>query len=349
MRHLRTLYRTFMPYSKTKISPFMTTTSSLPQIDISSFLPTSVPVDHKARQKCAQDIFTACSTTGFFYLTGHGIPAATTDAVLELGRDFFVNSSPEEKITIMRQKVGIGNGDGARGWQPVRDNVTMGKRDWQEAVDFYRDPDEKIDDDIAKKGPPYEILMGRNLWPIRPDVLKETYEAYIADMLKLGEAVLTAMGAALGAGNEEIFVRHTRKSFWGMRLIGYAPIPEAGSSSSTDMDGNDDGISCGEHTDYGCVTLLLTDRTKGALKVNPLTASGERSGEWINADPMPGAFVVNIGDMMERWTNGLWKSTTHKVVHRGDGFRVSVPFFMEPDFGAKYVLIFSAVPFIALG
>jgi isopenicillin N synthase-like dioxygenase len=108
-----------------------------------------------------------------------------------------------------------------------------------------------------------------------------------------------------------------------MRLIGYAPIPDADREENPD-----DGISCGAHTDYGCVTLLLADNTKSALQVK------SQSG-WIHADPIPGAFIVNIGDMMERWTNGLWKSTTHRVIHRGDGFRVSVPLFYEPDFGAK--------------
>jgi isopenicillin N synthase-like dioxygenase len=80
--------------------------------------------------------------------------------------------------------------------------------------------------------------------------------------------------------------------------------------------------------DYGCVTLLLADETKGALQVRM------KNGEWINADPIPGAFVVNIGDMVERWTNGEWKSTLHRVIHRGSDYRVSVPFFFEPNFDA---------------
>ena len=293
---------------------------TLPQIDISAFLPTTPP-DEKARMACAKEIFDACSSTGFFYLTNHGIPASQTDAILSLGRDFFLNSSEEDKAAIMRQKVGVGAGDGARGWQPVLDNVTKGKRDWQEAVDFYRDWDE-----TEKSGePPYEILKGKNLWPQRPEQLKETYESYVENMLHLGEAVLRAMGAALGKDYEDVFVRHTKTSFWGMRLIGYAPIPPSASEDGPE----ETGISCGEHTDYGCVTLLLTDSTKGALQIKT------SDNTWIHADPIPGAFVVNIGDMMERWTNGLWKSTTHKVVHRGDEFRVSVPFFYEPDFGAR--------------
>lgn len=81
--------------------------------------------------------------------------------------------------------------------------------------------------------------------------------------------------------------------------------------------------------DYGCVTLLLADSTKGALQVQL------KDGSWINADPLPGAFVVNIGDMIERWTNGEWKSTNHRVIHRGSNYRISVPFFFEPNFDAE--------------
>jgi hypothetical protein len=187
-------------------------------------------------------------------------------------------------------------------------------------VDFYRE------DEGLKKSPPYGMLQGKNLWPQRRAELKETYKRYLENMLALGEALMTAMGSALGEGNSEIFVQYTQKSFWGMRLIGYAPIPKPEQVSE---EITDDSISCGAHTDYGCVTFLLQDSTKGALQVK------STSGEWISVDPIPGAFVVNIGDMMERWTNGLWRSTIHRVVHRGEDFRVSVPFFYEPDFNAR--------------
>jgi isopenicillin N synthase-like dioxygenase len=87
-------------------------------------------------------------------------------------------------------------------------------------------------------------------------------------------------------------------------------------------------VRCGTHTDYGSVTLLLTDPTQGPLKV--LT----KNNQWIKADPIPGAFVVNIGNIIERRTNGLWRNTGHRVIHEGDGFRVSVPLFYKPSFNA---------------
>ncbi|KAI9858685.1 MAG: hypothetical protein M1813_007317 [Trichoglossum hirsutum] len=184
-----------------------------------------------------------------------------------------------------------------------------------EAVDVYREAEGM---EWMANGP----LGGPNLWPQEPGELKGVYEGYIAEMLKLGEAVVRAMGYAFGPENEGVFLEQTKDSFWVLRMIGYPPLQSTAS---------EDGISCGEHTDYGCTTFLLADPdVKGALQV--LSRDGER---WIDADPIPDAFVVNIGDMIERWTNGLWPSTRHRVIHSGTGYRVSVPFFYEPNFNAK--------------
>ena len=203
----------------------------------------------------------------------------------------------------------------------------------------------------GKRGPPYEWLMGPNLWPAEETTgleeirgFRECYEEYVGRMLELGTAVVWAMGVGLGLQDSEVFVRATARSWWVMRAIGYPPLPppppprpSATSSAAAgeekedkDGDGDEGSLSCGAHTDYGCLTLLLADPTPGALQVQ----SPSEPGTWINADPIPGAFVVNIGDMMERWTNGLYKSTRHRVVHRAENFRVSVPFFFEPDFDA---------------
>ncbi|KAG8761242.1 hypothetical protein FRC14_005529 [Serendipita sp. 396] len=125
-----------------------------------------------------------------------------------------------------------------------------------------------------------------------------------------------------------------------MRIIGYPPLPS-----------DHDGFSCGAHKDYGCLTFLYADHTPSALQVflnegtevaqNAIDASialpieqGDTEGVWINADPLPGAIVCNIGEMWETWTAGLYKSTLHRVIHRSSNYRVSVPFFFEPNFDA---------------
>lgn len=153
------------------------------------------------------------------------------------------------------------------------------------------------------------------------------------------------MGMALGDGMEDVFVRNTRRSWWVLRAIGYPPLPaeeEEGEDVVVDGEGRKregGGVSCGAHSDYGCVTLLLADGTRGALQAwvddGDGDGDGDEGGRWVNVEPVEGALVVNIGDMMERWSGGRWKATKHRVVHRGEGFRVSVPFFFEPDWDAR--------------
>ncbi|KAF2203571.1 Clavaminate synthase-like protein [Delitschia confertaspora ATCC 74209] len=305
---------------------------NLPIIDISPFLDPECPA--ALQDLAARDIGYACQQYGFFYVKGHGIPNEKLDQIIALAREFF--SLPmEEKEKIKRYDAGgPEGGDGARGYQGMGENITDGKRDVQEAVDFYREWGE--DSDAEKNGPPFKTLHGPNLWPEKPEVIKPVYLDYIEKVKAIGKILVRAMGMALelppsmeGATQEsedrEIFVRNTDRCFWVMRLIGYPPLEnQVGSREEGDIE----EFSCGAHTDYGCLTLLLSDPTPSALQVQL------RDGTWMNADPIKGAFVINIGDMIERWTNGVWKSTRHRVIHRGNNYRVSVPFFFEPNFDA---------------
>jgi len=138
---------------------------------------------------------------------------------------------------------------------------------------------------------------------------------------------------------EDYFTSFVTPSFWVCRAIGYPPLKMTAEEQG--------GISCGEHSDYGCWTFLLTDDTKGALKVLSKDIDGEdekgEEGKWIDADPVAGAYVVNVGDMLMMWTNGLFKSTIHKVIHLGNNYRVSVPVFFEPSFDAKIAPLESCI------
>lgn len=122
---------------------------ALPILDISpSLSASSTPA---SRSSCARALFSACSKFGFFHLIGHGISASTTAHILGLARRFFLEASDADKARIARKNLGECNGDGARGYQRVGENVTQGKRDWHEAIDFYAEPD----DDKDASGPPY--------------------------------------------------------------------------------------------------------------------------------------------------------------------------------------------------
>ncbi len=255
--------------------------TSLPIIDISPFLdPNS---SSSERLNTARALDNACRTVGFFYLSKHNIPLTELDCILSLAHSFFaLPSATKERIRLL--SAGAADGDGARGYQTIGENVTQGHRDWHEGVDLYRP--------VSDTTPPYKPVMGQNKWPSKE--FQEVYEMYIDKLLRLGQAVMRAIALGLGE-QEEYFQGMVDRSFWVMRAIGYPPL-----------ESEDGGISCGEHTginttrsfanlDYGCLTFLIADsHAKGSLQVKlPST------GEWISADPIEGCFVCNIGDMMQ--------------------------------------------------
>ncbi|KII86863.1 hypothetical protein PLICRDRAFT_113458 [Plicaturopsis crispa FD-325 SS-3] len=311
----------------------------LPIIDIAPYLD---PHETKGRLSTSAALHDACLNYGFFYLDIRAYASkAETDELTRLAREFF--ELPQEE----KDRIALKNEDGARGYARLHENVTNGKADNHEGIDFYR-PVENPD----KTRP----LWGENQWPAVP-TFRAKYEEWINKMKALGLIVMEAMAVGLGMTPEEWSELRAQvdDSFWVLRVIGYPQLPD-----------DHDGFSCGAHKDYGCLTFLYADPTPNALEVflrpAPLgeisanvQASTEEAGRYISADPIEGCIVVNIGEMWETWTNGLYKSTLHRVVHRGTNYRyvppcstvassrlhlcivasVSIPFFFEPNFSAE--------------
>ncbi|KAJ7134614.1 Clavaminate synthase-like protein [Mycena epipterygia] len=297
---------------------------NLPIIDIAPYLKSDRPVDIAARKATSEALHSACLNFGFFYLTiSEFVDPAIPEELATLAREFF--SLPQAE----KDKLSLSNQDNARGYARLKENVTNGKADNHEGIDFYR-PVENPD-----KSKP---LWGENQFPDVPG-FKDKYEAWVDKMKALGLIVMEAMAIGLGMTPDEWQDLRSQvdDSFWVMRAIGYPPLPE-----------DSDGFSCGAHKDYGCLTFLHADPTPSALQVFlrqtggstvPDTTGlpveqGAEDGVWINADPIPGCCVCNIGEMWEIWSNGLYKSTLHRVVHRSTNYRISVPFFFEPNFDA---------------
>lgn len=295
--------------------------STLPTINIAPWIEGH---DHKGRLSAAAAIHAACLDYGFFYLdVSSYVDPREPEELARLAHNFF--SLPTEE----KENISISKQDHARGYQRLKENVTMGKADNHEGIDFYR-PVENPDKT--------KLLWGENQWPTIPG-FREKYEAWVDKMKALGLMVMHAMAMGLGMTDAEWEDLRSQvdDSFWVMRIIGYPPLPN-----------DDDGFSCGAHKDYGCLTLLWADSTRGALQVfqphqflaveNPgavLREEGIEEGLWITVDPVPGCIVCNVGEMWEIWTNGLYKSTLHRVIHRGSNYRVSIPFFFEPNFNAR--------------
>jgi isopenicillin N synthase-like dioxygenase len=276
---------------------------TLPIIDISPFLASLQ--DELKKQETALILRKVCREIGFFYLVGHGISHDLIQGAHKQAQQFFSQSQS------IKQEISIQNSKHFRGYQNLGENVTKQKRDWHEAIDLFREEPEN--------GKP---LHGPNQWPSEPKSFRPFFENYVEEMQKLGNAVMRALAMSLEL-DEHHFDRFMDKSFWIMRVINYPPLDEQITTHEHNV-----GDSCGVHTDYGCLTFVNQDETKGALWVQ------SDSGEWVSADPIEHAFVVNLGDMLKLWTGNLYQSTPHRVVHKGDKARISIPFFFEPNFDA---------------
>ncbi|KAK8853058.1 hypothetical protein IAR55_003759 [Kwoniella newhampshirensis] len=306
-------------------------TPSLPIIDPTPYLPAipSSPTLAEERARTAKALHEACRDVGFFYLRVDSfLSKDEMDEVLDLGREFFGRSKEEKEM------IGLDKSDGVRGYQKLHQNITQGKADHHEGLDLYA-PNPYPSRPKTETGDttrPLRPLEGPNLWPSHPEHFRSKMETWIEKMKALGTAVMHGMADGLGMTGEEWDRLRgcVEESFWVMRVIGYPPLPPGA-----------DGISCGEHKDYGCLTLLHADPIPGSLQVRPRSTSS-KAEEWIAASPIEGCIVVNIGSMWELWTGGYYPATLHRVVHTSPKYRVSIPFFFEPNFDAQVGLLDAA-------
>lgn len=276
---------------------------TLPIVDAAPLLD---PADHAARRGAAQAIGDACRAHGFFYVRGHGIGEGLQSALHEASRAFFELPRDEK----MRIRMSLG-GRAWRGYFPVGEELTSGRPDRKEGL--YLGTELPADDPRVRAGWP---LHGANLWPQRPAGMRAAVLDYMAAAERAARAVLE--GVALSLGLEAgWFARHyTAEPTVLFRIFHYPPQPAGGSQWGV-----------GEHTDYGLLTLLLQDQVAG-LQVR--TPRG-----WIEAPPIPGTLVCNIGDMLDRLTGGHYRSTPHRVFNASGRERYSFPLFFDPDFTAR--------------
>ncbi|CAJ1420817.1 unnamed protein product [Effrenium voratum] len=282
--------------------------SEVPTLNIAPFLEGG---SYESRLAVAKQLDAACVDLGCFYLEGHGVPESQVRRLHGVAKEFFtLPASSKEAIAISEGK--------GRGYQKLGLNVTKQQRDYQEAIDFYAEPAaDKVDFRVFSDAAQLEQFAGaKNLWPEEPVDFKETFQNYFGKMSKTGNALMEAMSLALGLPQDH-FAACTAQSFWGSRVVGYPSLPP-----------DFPGLSCGEHTDYGCWVILCQDETPNALEVK------FPDGIWRFAPPRPGKLLVNLGDMLSVWTRGRYKPTEHRVRHTSAGFRTSVVYFHDPNFDA---------------
>ena len=199
-----------------------------------------------------------------------------------------------------------------RGYFPLGDELTSGKPDLKEGLYFGAELPES--DKRVKAGLP---MHGANLFPDERPELRTAVLAYIDEMTNLGHVLMEGISLSLGLEPAYFNTYYTRDPLTLFRVFHYPP---------TLIDEANQQWGVGEHTDYGVLTILKQDDA-GGLQVK------SKSG-WIDAPPIPGSFVCNIGDMLDRITNGLYRSTPHRVLNRSGKGRYSYPFFFDPGFDA---------------
>lgn len=275
---------------------------SLPILDLRRFA-----ADHPEREAALAELRQVARGFGFFYLTGHGIPQERIDGILALSRRFFALPEADKlEIQMVRSPQ-------FRGYNRAGAEYTRGQRDWREQVDFGTDRPAL---DVGPGDAAWKRLTGPNLYPSALPELKPAVEAWLADVTEVGIRVLKAFAAALGQPEDVFAPIYQGGPNQLLKLIRYP--------GRADTDG-DQGV--GAHKDSGFVTILLQDTVAGLQVEGP--------DDWIDAPPVRGTFVVNIGEILELASNGYLRANVHRVVTPpGATDRLSIAFFLGAALGA---------------
>ncbi len=278
--------------------------NNLPIIDISPLY--SENPQHW--QSVALAIDEACRKSGFFYITGHNISPERIKKLSHLYRQFFALPLAE-KLKIDITKTVHHRGYGRIGTEQLDPNKPA---DFKETFDMGRHLAESHADVINSKP-----LHGSNQYP---DIegFRELVDTHYWDMIELGKTILRGLAVALNI-DPNYFSKSFSEPISVLRFIHY---PEVGLKRDSQQ------MGAGAHTDYGCITILHQDQV-GGLQVQ------DKNQQWLDATPVENSFVINIGDMMARWSNDRYTSTPHRVINPKGEERYSMPFFVEPNFDTK--------------
>lgn len=287
-----------------------TTTDYVPVIDLTG------RTDPAARPGLAAAIGRACEISGFYVITGHGVPRPLIERMWAVTDAFF--TLPESEKDTVAQRPGASG---------LRRSVgtTAGSLGQTAPPDLCETFGVHVTGDLTE---PERAGLGdywagwklANQWPQRPAGFQDTWREYLSSMEELAGDLLRLSALALGVGEDHFagyFDRHVSS------LVANYYYPQ----TAAPLPGQ---LRLGAHTDFGGVTVLYQQSDRGGLQV--------RHGEdWRDVPAIPGSFVVNIGDLMALWTDHRWVSTLHRVVNprRGDNAsRISVPFFFQPNHDA---------------
>lgn len=262
--------------------------------------------DPAARRTLALELGEVCRRIGFFSVEAHGLDEALMARARAEIEAFF--RLPAE----IKQQIHIGKSDRHRGYVPYGEEKALGGSapDIKEVFDMAREL--SLDHPAVLANKPFH---GPNVWPEGRPGFRQSVSGLFDEMLAL-TARISRLFAVCFDEPEDFFDATLQEHLCEMRLLCYPPQPGGAPPGQ---------IGCGEHTDYGIVSALW-QIDQGGVELR------RNDGQWVHAGRIEGSLVCVLGDMTERWTNGEWPATLHRVVNRGDALRHSVAFFCDPGY-----------------
>lgn len=286
-------------------APGGSASAAVPIVDLRAFS-SGTPSE---RERIAADVDAGCQDAGFLIIANHGVPTAVTTAAWQAARQFFDRPLAEKSALVPDTR------DGTRGYFPVqretlsRSRGVPGEADEKEA--FSTGP---LRDESSTAG---AFFAGENRWPDKPAGFRDAWTDYYRAMEGLATDVMSLFAVALDLP-ADYFQAYFDRHESALRALNY---PEISANASR-------GQRAGAHSDYGSLTILKSDPVVPGLEIE--TADGQ----WRPVRCNPDNFVVNIGDLMARWTNDRWTSTVHRVTGSGPR-RQSIAFFQNPNADAE--------------
>ena len=294
------------------------TTNAVPIVDFSAF---TTDGDRRERLATAREISSACEQYGFLVVAEHGVPGQSIAAMRDVSAAFFALPA-EEKLKVVATRAA----NAPRGYVPFASK--------SHSADAAAPPDlmekfivsrfETAEEGLAsgyRAG--LEEWFAPNRWPADPPEMQLIWRRYYVDATRLARRLMSAFALALDLP-EDWFEDKLDHHFSNLAANHYPPQRKPPAPGQLRIAG---------HTDTGSLTLIPQDGAQGGLEIQHAT-----SGEWLPVPSIPGTFVVNIGDLMARWTNDRWVSTHHRVVNPPQSLastgRLSIPFFLQPNFDA---------------
>lgn len=288
--------------------------TALPVIDL-SLLHSPHEVHH---QRLAAEIRSACLDTGFFYVKNHGLDEAVVQRQYALSRTLF-GLPAAGKQALLQARSPARRGYEASAAQVLDEGSPP---DLKESFRYGRDP--APGNPYAGRGLP---TYGPSQWPVEPAGLGEAMAPYYDAMVAVGRDLMAALALSLELPRD-YFDRFYTWPMATVRLLKYPPMAP---------DAADNQIGAGAHTDWGGITVLSQDGV-GGLEVRNV------DGDWVQAPPIPGTLIINLGELMARWTNDRYRSNLHRVRNNTQATdRYSIAFFFDPEYDARIDCIPSCI------